>query len=83
MAKRRKSKPAWRWRQPNDLSPGLRLAVEAVGGNMSELARALDITPQAVSLWDDIPFRRIVAIERATKVPRERLRPDLYRRRSA
>jgi len=62
------------------LEPGLRLAVEAAG-SMSELARRLKIKPQAVAAWRDIPAHHIVAVEKATGVDRERLRPDLYRRR--
>ena len=48
---------------------------------MSELARRLKIKPQAVAAWRDIPAHHIVAVEKATGVDRERLRPDLYRRR--
>jgi DNA-binding transcriptional regulator YdaS (Cro superfamily) len=69
------------WRRPKQLNPGLRLAVEASGGSMASLASRLKITPQAVAQWDVIPLDRVLDIERITKVDRERLRPDLYRRR--
>jgi DNA-binding transcriptional regulator YdaS (Cro superfamily) len=58
--------------------PGLRKAIEAAGSR-SELARRLGISQQAVSQWRTIPPRQIVAVEQATGVPREELRPDLYR----
>lgn len=55
-------------------------AVKAAGGQ-SALARELKVTPQAVqkmcaSGW--VPSGRVLAIEKATGVPREELRPDLY-----
>lgn len=69
------------WRQPEQLDPGLRLAVEAAGGRMAQLARLLEIAPQAIAQWDRIPAARILDVERVTKIDREQLRPDLYRRR--
>ncbi len=49
--------------------PATAAAYKAAGGG---------ITPQAIHKWQHCPPRRVVAIERATGVPRERLRPDLY-----
>lgn len=50
-------------------------------GNTSALARAIGITPWAVSKWDKNrpPKDRCLAIERATngKITAEQLRPDL------
>lgn len=70
------------WRKPEQLSPGLRLAVEAAGGSMSQLAVKIGVSPQAIAQWNNkIPAARILDIERVTKVAREDLRPDLYRRR--
>jgi DNA-binding transcriptional regulator YdaS (Cro superfamily) len=60
------------------LRAGLDLAIEAVE-SQSELARRLGIRCQAISQWDRVPFGRILDIERVTGVPREQLRPDLYR----
>ena len=83
MAKSKKAtrkKPAWRWRRDADLDPGLRAAVKAVG-TMSELAERLKIAPQAISQWDVIPIHRVLEVERVTKVTRERLRPDMFKRR--
>jgi DNA-binding transcriptional regulator YdaS (Cro superfamily) len=47
-------------------------------GSVSRLARAIGVTPQAVSQWHDPPANRVLAIERATGVSRHRLRPDIY-----
>ncbi len=46
---------------------------------ISAFAEALGVKPQAVSQWTDIPIRRVIEIERITGIPREQLRPDLYR----
>lgn len=50
-------------------------------GAKAELARALGITHAAVQQWGDrVPAERTVEVERITGIPREALRPDLYRR---
>ncbi len=55
----------------------LREAVAAAGG-LRPLARKLGITAQAIHKWEHCPPRRVIAVESATGVPREQLRPDLY-----
>ena len=62
---------------------GLTEAIRACG-TVRELAIRLSangrkITEQGVSKWTCVPLGRVVEVERATGVPRERLRPDLYR----
>lgn len=52
--------------------------VRAKRGSMARIAKALAITQQAVSLWKKVPAEQVVAIEKATGIPREELRPDLY-----
>lgn len=47
-------------------------------GNGASLARALGITAQALSQWDEVPPLRVLDVERFTGVPRHELRPDLY-----
>ena len=59
-------------------SDGVTAAVSAAGG-VRKLGRLLGISSQAISQWDCVPADRVVAVEQATGVPRERLRPDLYR----
>lgn len=47
---------------------------------MSKVAKGLGISRAAVSLWDKVPAELVVAVEAVTEIPREQLRPDLYRR---
>jgi DNA-binding transcriptional regulator YdaS (Cro superfamily) len=60
-------------------SEALELAKEQVGGP-AKLARALGgvITSQAISQWERVPAERVLEVERATGVPRDQLRPDIY-----
>jgi len=60
-----------------EMDEGLRLAIEAVGG-LRELARRLGVSPSALLQWRRIPSHRIKQVESVTKIPRRRLRPDLY-----
>lgn len=54
------------------------LAVAKAGG-MRALARELGINYQAIQSWKRIPAERVIAIERITGIPRDQLRPDLYK----
>jgi DNA-binding transcriptional regulator YdaS (Cro superfamily) len=56
----------------------VKTAIKEAGG-LRELARRLDINHQAILQWEQIPVGRLLEIERVTGVPRELLRPDLYR----
>ena len=61
------------------LAPGLMLAAEACG-SMAELARRLGMGRSSMQKWETVvPASRVIDIERVTGVPREQLRPDLYR----
>lgn len=56
------------------------------GGGIVAVAKALGISDEAVRLWrvhGRVPAERVVDLERITGVPRESLRPDLYRRNAA
>jgi DNA-binding transcriptional regulator YdaS (Cro superfamily) len=59
-------------------NPGLAAAVKTAGGVRS-LGRALNIAHSSILTWKQIPARHILQIEKLTGIPRERLRPDLYR----
>lgn len=48
-------------------------------GALARACLALGITKSAASQWKAVPAEHLVAIEQATGLPRERLRPDLYR----
>jgi DNA-binding transcriptional regulator YdaS (Cro superfamily) len=51
-------------------------------GARAFLARKLGITHSAVQQWgQQIPANRVVEVEHITGIPREALRPDLYRLR--
>ncbi|MBI1213852.1 MAG: hypothetical protein GC190_20515, partial [Alphaproteobacteria bacterium] len=57
-------------------------ALQAVGGQ-NALAKKLETTQSTIWHWVNklkkVPAERVVEVETATGVPRERLRPDLYR----
>lgn len=53
-------------------------------GRVAQLARGLGITHAAVRQWEGhCPAERVVQVESLTGIPREALRPDLYRREPA
>lgn len=45
---------------------------------MTQLAELIGITRQGIWQWRRIPAERVVEVERATGIPRQELRPDLY-----
>ena len=47
-------------------------------GSATALAKALGVTRAAVSRWDRIPIRHLATVSELTKIPRQRLRPDLH-----
>lgn len=57
----------------------LKKAIKAAG-SQSELARKLELTPQAVQGWTKkgLPAERVIQVERETGVSRHELRPDIY-----
>jgi TorA maturation chaperone TorD len=56
---------------------GLCHAIDAAGG-IAKLARKIGIAQPSVSNWDRVPAQRVIAVEAATGVSRQHLRPDLY-----
>ncbi len=55
----------------------LRLAMKAAGGPTA-MARALGISPSAVTNWDILPPRWLPHVSALTGMSHEELRPDLY-----
>jgi len=55
----------------------LSAAIKAVGG-YSALAAILGLTKASVHQWKRVPAERVLAVEAATGVSRQQLRPDLY-----
>lgn len=55
----------------------LKRAIAACGGPKA-LAGQVGVTAQAICQWDEVPPLRVIAVERASGVPRYELRPDIY-----
>ncbi|MCP1270537.1 helix-turn-helix domain-containing protein [Acetobacter cerevisiae] len=47
------------------------------------MARLLGIHHSAVIRWENVPYERVIPLEAATGIPREELRPDLFKRTPA
>ena len=60
-----------------DENSPLARAIKKVG-TANELARLLNITPQAISQWTEIPLKRAVDVSRVTGIPLSELRPDIF-----
>ena len=56
--------------------------IKAERGRLAELAKACRITHSAVWQWKEVPPNHIVTVEKVTRIPREELRPDLYREKA-
>lgn len=59
------------------MDAGIEKAAKAAG-TIAALARKIGVTRSAIHQWRQIPAGRVIEIERATGVPRNELRPDLY-----
>lgn len=55
----------------------LKKAIEGAGGT-ANLARALNITTQAISQWSRVPADRVIQVEKLSGVSRYKLRPDVF-----
>jgi DNA-binding transcriptional regulator YdaS (Cro superfamily) len=64
---------------PGTRDEGLQRAIAAAGG-VRPLARELGVASPTIIGWKRIPADRILQVEAVTGVPREQLRPDLYRK---
>jgi DNA-binding transcriptional regulator YdaS (Cro superfamily) len=58
----------------------VQMAIETAGG-IRALARAVGVSSPSIMAWTRIPAHRILQVEMLTGIPREKLRPDLYRKR--
>jgi Bacterial toxin YdaS len=58
----------------------LQKAIDRAGGP-SAFARKVGVSRQSIWNWKRVPTHRIIQVEWLTGVPREELRPDLYRPR--
>lgn len=57
---------------------GLKIAIRAAGGVRS-LARKIGVTHGAIRQWDRVPYNWLITVEKATGIPRDKLRPELFR----
>lgn len=48
-------------------------------GLMVVIAKSLDVSRQSVAQWKRVPTKYLRKVEKLTGIPRESLRPDLYR----
>jgi DNA-binding transcriptional regulator YdaS (Cro superfamily) len=53
--------------------------IRAQRGLQAKVAHGLGVTRAAVVKWRQVPAERLLEIERITGIPRELLRPDLFR----
>lgn len=61
----------------DELKRGLELALARTNGAYG-LAKAMNLSYQAIQKWRRVPAERVHDVERASGVPRHLLRPDLY-----
>lgn len=52
--------------------------LNAERGRRISLAAALDCSPSAISMWKKVPAERVGQVSRATGIPPQELRPDLF-----
>jgi DNA-binding transcriptional regulator YdaS (Cro superfamily) len=52
--------------------------IRTTRGLASKIARALDISPQAVSDWVRVPPAHVLKVEAVSGISRHQLRPDIY-----
>lgn len=52
--------------------------LNAERGRRVSLAKALEITPGAISQWNEVPIERAIAISNFTGIPRAELRGDYW-----
>ena len=61
-------------------SPGLQ-QLRKTKGLSAKLAKHLSISRQAVSDWKRVPIDLLIKVEDFTGIPREKLRPELFRKK--
>lgn len=52
--------------------------LNAERGRRGKLAKDLEISPSAISMWTRVPAERLNDVARATSISPEELRPDLW-----
>lgn len=67
-----------KYKMAKNMRGGIRLAIEAAGGHR-KLGRLLGVSHQSIAQWMGVPAERLLEVEVLTGVPREEMRPDLFR----
>jgi len=52
--------------------------IHNVRGTARRIAKACDISKEAVWNWKRVPAERVLVVSRVTKIPRHLIRPDIY-----
>lgn len=60
----------------------IREIAKAAGGVIA-LSQKLGLSRAAVSGWKKVPAERVLAVEKITGIPRDKIRPDLYGQEAA
>lgn len=63
---------------PRGQQPTFRQILQANRGLTTTLAERLGITPQAISMWDEVPAERVIEVCRITGLSPYAIRPDMY-----
>ena len=63
-------------------NPIINKAAAKLGGIVA-LSQALGLSRGAAANWSEIPVDHVAKLERLTGIPREVLRPDIFRRQAA
>lgn len=66
----------------NKRNPVINSIAKKLGGIVA-LSEALGLSRGAASLWKEIPVKHVHRLEKLTGIPREVLRPDVYRREAS
>lgn len=56
----------------------LKTYLKSERGRLTELARAISVTPGAIAQWKRVPAERLREVSEATGLSRETLRPDIF-----
>jgi DNA-binding transcriptional regulator YdaS (Cro superfamily) len=61
-------------------NPTLQALLAEKGLRLIDLARTLGVNKATVTRWSqgDVPAENVLTVERATGIPREKIRPDIY-----
>ena len=67
---------------PRDLARARRTWEKIRGeyGLGARIARAIGASRQYVNQWEYVPSQYVLAVEKVARIPRHKIRPDMYRR---